>query len=74
MRYIKFIYFYFKLKSFENKIKHNFLIEFNKTKRLTLYYLACLNSGYEDCLDYAFYKTYDIWGVDSLSKREKEMF
>lgn len=78
MKYIKFIYFYFRFKSFEKKIKSNFSIEFNKTKRVTLYYLGCLNFGgddcSEDCLDYAFYKAYDLWGIDSLVKKEKEIF
>ena len=74
LKYLKYIYWYSRIKHLENKIQVNYFTKFDKTKKATLYYIAGRRRGYLDSLDYAFYKVYELWGTDSLSISEKELF
>ena len=74
MRKIKFLFYYLKILKLENKLMLDYFTNFNKTKRLTMWYFAGKNKGYIGSIDYAFYKVYHLWGMDSLTEEDKKGF
>ncbi len=67
-------YWYTKLNDLEDKLSWMYVTKFNRTRRLTIWYMAAKNAGASDAIDYAFYKTYGLWGIDSLTENEKKGF
>lgn len=63
-----------KVKRLERRISWNYEIQFDKSKRVALWYVTCRKLGYEDALEYSFYKVYGLWGVDSLQEDEIKSF
>lgn len=74
LKKFEYLYWYSKIKHLEDKIQKDFFTKFDKTKKVTIYYIAGKRRGYSDSLEYAFYKVYDLWGTDGLSASEKEFF
>ena len=63
-----------KVKRLERRISWLYECNFNKSKRVALWYVACIKLGYEDALEYSFYKVYGLCGVDSLQEDEIKSF
>ena len=65
IRSLKFFYWMRKIENLEDELGLSFATTFNNTKRATMWYIATKD------IDYAFYKVYNLWGVDSLTDSEK---
>lgn len=74
MKLIKFLFWYIKISWLEDSLKQEYFTKFNKTKRTTLWYMACKNKKYCDSIEYAFYKVYGFWGIDSLTEKQTKGF
>jgi len=73
LRKVDYILNIIRMKNLEDAISISFLTPFDKTKRATLWYIAC-RKRYSDPLEYAFYKVYGLWGMDGISESEKKEF
>lgn len=74
LRNIKYLFWYSKIKILEENLQKDYFTKFDKTKKVTMYYIAGKKRGYSDSLDYAFYKVYGLWGTDGISKEESKGF
>ena len=63
-----------KIKRLERRISWMYECNFDKSRRVALWYVVCRKLGYEDALEYSFYKVYGLWGVDSLQEDEIKSF
>jgi len=62
-------WYFYKISLLENKLSQFFLENnFDKTKKTVLWYIASKD------IDYSMFKVYDIWGIDSLTEKEKKRF
>jgi hypothetical protein len=63
-----------RMENLQDAIGLSFFTELNYTKRATLWYLAGKKMDKEDALEYALYKVYGVWGIDSLTPHELKNF
>jgi len=70
--WITYLRYYWRFKKLDSILSAEFGYKFNKTKRVTLKYLAARET-YADALDYAYHSVYGLWGCDSLTKQEKKI-
>lgn len=63
-----------KIKRLERRISWMYECNFDKSRRVALWYVVCRKLGYEDALEYSFYKVYGLCGVDSLQEDEIKSF
>lgn len=74
LKSLEYLYQYSKIKHLENKIQVNYFTKFDKTKKVTIYYIAGKRRVYSDSLEYVFYKAYGLWGTDGLTAEESKGF
>ena len=63
-----------KIKRLERRISWMYECNFDKSRRVALWYVVCRKLGYEDALEYLFYKVYGLWVLILCKKMKLKVF